>query len=111
MAVEQRIERNLLGDQVEQFNPRGFLCFAVRGREAFAQQVLHLVVGLAALPVHALLSPGVGRIPPAHQQIGVIAEDRGVTGGHDDVVGIRVSVNRVVDVGPLALIESDVDAQ
>src|SRR5699024_12121654 len=59
VAVEQRVQRHLVGEQVEQLPPGLLLLGGVDRLQALLEQGLHLVVGGLALPVHAALGPDV----------------------------------------------------
>jgi hypothetical protein len=109
--VEQGVERDLLREQVEELAPGGLLLGGVGGLQALREQVLDLLVGLLALPVHAGVGPHVAAVPPAHEQIGVVAEDGGVARGDHHVVGLGAAVDRGVDVGGLLLLEGHLDAR
>lgn len=109
--MEQRVEGNIVGDDIEGAVPDVLLFCLVGSADAFFQEVLYLVVGFAALPVHAGVGPDVAGVPPAHEEVWVVAEDGWVTWGDDDVVCFWLAVDGVVDVGGFTFGEGNVDAK
>ena len=108
--MEDRVQRHLLAEQVEDLAPSALLLLAGE-LEGGVELFLNLGVAVGALPVHTLVGPHVGGVPPAHEQVSVVTEDRGVTGGDQYVVGVGVTVDGAVDVSGLLLVVADLYAQ
>ena len=110
--MEDRVERHLLGELVEDLLPLGDLLVTLQ-LDRFLQQLLDRDLTLRTLPVHPGLGPHVTAVPPAHEQVRVIAEDRGVSGsdqhvpralsGVDEGVGVRGLLLVVLDRHPQGL--------
>ena len=108
--MEDRVQRHLFAEQVEDLAP-GTLLLLAGELEGGVELFLNLGVAVRTLPVHTLVGPHVGGVPPAHEQVSVVTEDRGVTRGDQYVVGVGVAVNGAVDVSGLLLVVADLYTQ
>ena len=90
--MEQRVEGDVLGHDVVGLVPR-LLLLVARRADGLVKRCVKLLVSLGILPLGALLGPAVVAVPPVHEKVGVVAEDRRVAGGQNHVE------IRIVDVG------------
>ena len=87
LAVEQRVEGHLGGDDVEALVPQGLLLVLGGLRPRLGQKFCHLREGRGGGPAAAGARPHVVAVPPADDEVGVVSEARRVAGGEHDVEG------------------------
>lgn len=72
--MEERIQRNIFGNDVEAFAPDLFLLGRICLFTSFLKLFLEILAFFCAGPAHAAFCPKLGVIPPAEQKVGVVSE-------------------------------------
>ncbi|CRH68886.1 Uncharacterised protein [Chlamydia trachomatis] len=94
--MEERVDDRLLGEEVLSLAPLLLRGVTVELERVFEEGLEGLeALRICLLPEGALLGPNVVPVPPREDDARIGAEDRGVAGGENDVIGRLVNVGDV----------------